>query len=73
MQFQFENAIDFFTMAGHGPYVWASYAITLLALVILVALPFSQKKSIAVRIKRQQRIESSTITDVAHNNASKDM
>lgn len=61
MAFQFEGLIDFFTMSGHGLYVWASYVITLLAMAFIAIIPVYQKKNLAIRIKRQQRIESSSV------------
>lgn len=58
MTFQFNSLIDFLNMAGHGPYVWASYAITTIALVTLVVYPLMQKKQIIAQIRRQQRISN---------------
>ncbi|MFT6388642.1 MAG: heme exporter protein D [Cellvibrionaceae bacterium] len=63
MIFQFEGLLDFLTMSGHGSYVWASYAVTLLALMFLIIIPIHQKKQLAIQIKRQQRIESSVINE----------
>ena len=36
MTFQFDSVSAFFWMNGHGPYVWAAYAISLSAIVALV-------------------------------------
>ena len=58
MAFQFESLTDFANMAGHGPYVWASYGITVTALLLLVAIPVLKKRQLLSRIERQQRIES---------------
>jgi len=63
MAFQFEGLLDFLTMSGHGSYVWASYAVTLLALLFLVVIPIYQRKNLAQQIKRQQRIETSVTND----------
>ena len=57
MIFQFESITDFFLMDGHGIYVWASYAITLLALVFLVVSPSIQQRAFIIQQKRQQRVE----------------
>jgi heme exporter protein D len=57
MIFQFESIADFFLMDGHGIYVWASYAITSLALVFLVVSPSIQQRAFIIQQKRQQRIE----------------
>jgi len=51
--------MDLLSMSGHGPYVWASYAITFFAMLTLVLIPLFQQKGFAVRIQRKQRIESS--------------
>ena len=48
---------DFMMMNGHGPYVWASYAITFLVLATLVIVPSLKKKQLIKRFERQQRIE----------------
>lgn len=55
MNFQFESLSDFIAMAGHGPYVWASYAVTIIALLMLVIVPYQQKKQ---WLKKQHRIQT---------------
>lgn len=55
--FQFTSVSDFLLMDGHGLYVWASYAITLLALVFLAISPSIQQRAFIIQQKRQQRIE----------------
>ncbi|EGG93563.1 hypothetical protein IMCC1989_1073 [gamma proteobacterium IMCC1989] len=55
--FQFASVSDFLLMDGHGLYVWASYAITLLALVFLAISPSIQQRAFIIQQKRQQRIE----------------
>ncbi|MGH1441385.1 MAG: heme exporter protein CcmD [Cellvibrionaceae bacterium] len=67
MSFQFENAVDFFIMSGHGPYVWASYAITFFAMMALVLVPLFQQKGLKVRIQRKQRIESANANKAGTN------
>lgn len=62
MKFQFESLMDFFSMSGHGPYVWASYVITLLAIVAIIVVPYIQQGNLASRLKRQQRIQASVNT-----------
>lgn len=52
MSFQFESLQAFWQMNGHGPYVWACYAITLVSLVFLVAYPLVQKKQFIVQQKK---------------------
>lgn len=53
MKFQFESLADFMAMSGHGPYVWASYAITFIGLIFLVVNPVLQQKKL---IKQQQKL-----------------
>jgi len=56
--FQFESLADFANMAGHGPYVWASYAVTVIALLALVMVPTIKQRQLLSRIERQQCRES---------------
>jgi heme exporter protein D len=46
--FQFASFADFIAMAGHGPYVWISYGVSLLVMIYLVISPLS-------RVRRQLR------------------
>lgn len=55
MKFQFESFADFMTMSGHGPYVWAAYGITTLALVWLAVVPVVQKRNF---LKQQQKLQT---------------
>ena len=54
MKFQFESIADFIAMNGHGPYVWAAYAITFTVLIYLLVSPLLQKKAF---IRQQQKIQ----------------
>lgn len=56
MQFQFESLAAFWQMAGHGPYVWACYAIVLVCLVWVFYAPIRRRKQLFAQIERQQRI-----------------
>lgn len=58
MTFQFESFMEFMLMNGHGSYVWASYLITFIALLVLVLVPYRRQRQLLIRLKRQQRIES---------------
>ena len=40
----FESFAELMAMDGHGPYVWAAYAITLVTLVALVVQPLAAKR-----------------------------
>lgn len=57
MHFQFESLNDFMVMSGHGAFVWASYLVTFLALLLLVVIPAIQKKQMRQQLKRQRIIE----------------
>ena len=46
--FQFASFADFVAMAGHGPYVWMSYGVSLLVMIYLVVSPLA-------RVRRQLR------------------
>jgi len=39
MEFQFASLAEFWAMKGHGPYVWACYALALSTLVYLIDAP----------------------------------
>ena len=62
MKFQFESFADFIAMNGHGPYVWAAYAITFAVLIYLLISPLLQKKSF---IKQQQKLQKLAQTNPA--------
>jgi len=57
MNFQFESLNDFMTMSGHGAFVWVSYLVTILALLVMVVIPLLQKKQMRQQLKRQRIIE----------------
>ncbi len=40
----FESFHDLWTMAGHGAYVWAAYAITFVTLIALLWVPLRASK-----------------------------
>jgi len=56
MKFQFETFADFIAMNGHGPFVWAAYAITLASLIFLVVSPVLQRKAFFKQQKKMQKI-----------------
>ena len=55
----FESFSDFIAMGGHGLYVWLSYAIALVVLVVNVVNPLVHKRQIfteqARRLRREQK------------------
>lgn len=56
MTFQFESLQAFWTMAGHGPYVWGCYGVTALVLIYLVVSPLRRQKRFLQEQKRLQRV-----------------
>lgn len=55
----FESFSDFIAMGGHGLYVWLSYAIAVVVLIVNVINPLVQKRQIfteqARRLRREQK------------------
>ena len=51
--FQFESLSDFAHMAGHGPYVWAAYAVSLAVMAWLVLRPLALARQHKRAIRRQ--------------------
>ena len=58
----FTSIADFFSMGGYGFYVWLSYSMALLSLLILLLNTIHKKKKILKmveqRLARQQRIKN---------------
>lgn len=57
IKFQFNSVAEFLQMAGHGPYVWACYGITALALAYLAISPLLKRRALFSELARQLRIE----------------
>lgn len=57
MEFQFAGFAEFLAMNGHGPYVWAAYGVTFLALTGLVVQPLLRRRRLQAELRRQQRIQ----------------
>ena len=51
---------EFLHMGGYGAYVWSSYGITLLVLVVNIILPVRQKTRLLADIARKVRRARST-------------
>ncbi|MCG6199814.1 heme exporter protein CcmD [Psychromonas antarctica] len=58
----FNSIADFFSMGGYGFYVWLSYCVSFLSLIILIINTINRKnkiiKMLNKRIARQQRIKN---------------
>ncbi|MCA0901277.1 heme exporter protein CcmD [Microbulbifer agarilyticus] len=57
MQFQFDSLASFFAMDGHGPYVWASYGMVVLVLVVLAVTPVFRQRKLRRELQQQLRQE----------------
>ncbi|AAU37211.1 heme exporter protein CcmD [[Mannheimia] succiniciproducens] len=53
----FESWSDFFYMGGYGFYVWLSYGITFITLLILAIQSYRGKKIVFREIQREQQRE----------------
>ena len=49
---------DFFAMGGYGLYVWGSYGVTLLFMVVEVILLLGRKRTLLQRLGRMNRANS---------------
>lgn len=54
MNLQFESLRDFLLMNGHGPYVWACFAVTFAFMLYLALAPEIRTRQF---IRQQKRIE----------------
>ena len=51
------NWSEFFAMGGYGLYVWGSYGITVVVLLLNVILPWQQRKSIIKMLTELTRLQ----------------
>ena len=54
----FQSWSDFINMGGYGFYVWLSYGLSLLAIVVLIVQSLSGKSAVLKSIKREQQREA---------------
>lgn len=54
----FESFSDFLAMGGHGLYVWLSYGIAIVLLVVNVVSPLLRKKQLLTELIRRMRREN---------------
>jgi heme exporter protein D len=54
---------DFLAMGGYGLYVWGSFGVTALALLIEPLVVARHRKTTIARLKRQLRAESRTTAE----------
>ncbi len=53
--FQFASFSDFITMAGHGPYVWVCYLVTLMVMIWLVWSPLLRARATLRTLAAEER------------------
>ncbi|OUS10316.1 heme exporter protein CcmD [Gammaproteobacteria bacterium 54_18_T64] len=54
--FQFESFDAFVAMAGHGPYVWAAYGVSLAIMAWLAVLPLRRQRALFTELR--QRVQA---------------
>ncbi|WP_109078226.1 heme exporter protein CcmD [Aggregatibacter kilianii] len=54
----FQSWSDFIDMGGYGFYVWLSYGLSLLAIVVLIVQSLAGKSAVLKSIKREQQREA---------------
>ena len=59
----FENFAALINMDGHGPYVWAAYAITAIVLILLIVNPLLRKRRFIMQQRMILRREQAQVTD----------
>ncbi len=62
---------DFFAMGGHGTFIWLSYGIVFLALIIIAIMSFIELRSLEAKLNKLKRNNkrSSKTTDTPENNS----
>lgn len=56
LKFQFDSVADLIFMSGHGPYVWACYAITAACLIYLAVAPLVRRRTTLAEVRRQTKL-----------------
>lgn len=56
----FNSLAELWAMAGHGPYVWAAYAISFIVLAAIVVIPTKRYRQQLAQI-REQHSQSDSI------------
>ena len=65
--FQFDSLSEFLAMGGHGPFVWISYAISLVVMIYLVISPLQRSRSQLNSVRRQAGIDRLRAREVNDN------
>ena len=51
---------DFLAMGGYGLYVWGSFGVTAIIMIVEPIMAIRRRKTLVLRLKRQLRAEKST-------------
>jgi len=52
---QFNSLLEFWQMDGHGPFVWAAVAVTLVVMVVLIVAPIQRRKRLLMNVRAEQQ------------------
>jgi heme exporter protein D len=55
MSIHWNSFSEFLAMGGYGLYVWGSFAVTALVMIIEPIMAVQRRKSLVARLKRQSR------------------
>ncbi len=53
---------EWFAMGGHGLYIWGSYFVTALFMVVEVVLVMRRRRSVVLRLGRMIRMKDSEVS-----------
>lgn len=56
-----ESPSQFFAMGGHGPYIWASFGLLLLLILIEVFAVRKRRKDLIRRLKRLTQVQAKMV------------
>jgi heme exporter protein D len=59
---QFDSLAAAWQMAGHGPYVWASYLLCLIVLVALIWAPLARQRRLLRELRAAERRRSAQVS-----------
>ncbi len=64
----FDNLQEFLSMGGHGLYVWLSYGLTWLVILVTIVAPlYQQKRFFAQQTQLQRRLSAHTYSKADSN------
>ena len=63
----FDSFNDFLMMGGHGLYVWLSYGVGLLVLMIAAISPVIERKRVVKQVAQQIKRQASASHEASHH------